>query len=216
MSPTAHLIVACAAGVLAGLLIAAGPLWRLHRALRTARHLAHHDDTTGLPNRRAFLATMHDTLRTGRVCGLVLLDLDRFKQINDRHGHEAGNDVLTAVGQRLAQLPSPVRLAARLSGDEFAIHVHGDADDTFRAAHLAAAVTASEPVTLDGGATVAVRASVGYTTSRLGITARALLHEADEAMYRAKRGDSGICRHEPAATAGTADGPPAVRCRDRR
>src|SRR5262249_31059615 len=167
-------MAASAGGVLAGLLLAALPVWRLHRALRTARHQAHHDDTTGLPNRRAFLAAVDDTLGADRAFGLVLLDLDRFKEVNDRHGHEAGNDLLTAVGQRLPQLPSPVRLATRLSGDEFALLVHGSPDDTFRAAQLAAAVTTAAPVTLDGGAMVTVAVSVGFTTSRLGVTARAL------------------------------------------
>ncbi|GAA0902860.1 hypothetical protein GCM10009558_001120 [Virgisporangium aurantiacum] len=210
MSPIAQVMAASAGGVLAGLLLAALPVWRLHRALRTARHQAHHDDTTGLPNRRAFLAAVDDTFGSDRAFGLVLLDLDRFKEVNDRHGHEAGNDLLTMVGRRLAKLPSPVRLAARLSGDEFALLVYGGSDDTFRAAQLAAAVTTDAPVRLDGGATVTVAVSVGYTTSRPGVTARALLREADEAMYCAKRGTSGICRHDPAA--GAKAGP----CRDRR
>jgi diguanylate cyclase (GGDEF)-like protein len=210
VSPIAHLITASAGGVLTGLLLAALPVWRLYRALRTARHQAHHDETTGLPNRRAFLAAVDNTLGTDRAFGLVLLDLDRFKAVNDRHGHEAGNDLLTTVGQRLTQLPSPVRLAARLSGDEFALLVHGGPDDTFRAAQLAAAVITAEPVTLDGGVTVTVAASVGYTSNRLGVTARALLREADEAMYRAKRGTDGICGHDPTT------GAQAGRYRDRR
>jgi diguanylate cyclase (GGDEF)-like protein len=213
VSPIADLTAAAAIGVLAGLLLAVLPLRRLNRALRTARHQAHHDDTTALPNRRAFLSAVDDTRRTGRAFGLVLLDLDGFKQINDRHGHEAGNDLLTTVGQRLADLPSPVRLAARLSGDEFALLVHGGPDDTDRAAQLAAAVTAAAPVTLHGGVAETVTASVGYTTSRPGVTTRALLREADEAMYRAKRGTGPICRHEP-ATAATEVQP--GRCRDRR
>ena len=210
MSPIAQLLAASAGGVLAGLFLAALLVWRLHRALRTAQHQAHHDDTTGLPNRRAFLAAVDEAIGSNGVFGLVLLDLDRFKEINDRHGHEAGNDLLTAVGRRLAQLPSPVRLAARLSGDEFALLVHGGSDDTFRAAQLAAAVTTAAPVGLDGGATVTVAVSVGYTTSRPGVTAPALLREADEAMYCAKRGTGGICHHDPNAEA------PAGRCRDRR
>jgi diguanylate cyclase (GGDEF)-like protein len=201
-----------AGGVAAGLLIAAIPLWRLHRALRTARHLAHHDDTTGLPNRRAFLTAFAAVMRAGQDFGVILLDLDRFKPVNDRHGHEAGNDVLTEVGRRLAQLPAPVRLVARLSGDEFALLVHGDAEDADRAAHLAAAIVTAAPVALDTGVTVAVSASVGYTTSRAGATARHLLREADDAMYRAKR-DGGIVGHQPAADAGEAE---AGRTRDRR
>lgn len=204
---------AAAAGVLAGLLLAAVPLWRQHRALRTARHQAHHDDTTGLPNRRAMLTAVDEAVHSGQPIGLVLLDLDGFKQINDRHGHEAGNDLLTAIGQRLTKLTHPVRLAARLSGDEFAVLVHGGPDDTFRAAQMAATAAEAEPVTIDGGAAVTVAASVGYAVSRLGVSTRDLLREADEAMYRAKRGTSRICRFQP-STAVTQ--PHVGRCRDRR
>ncbi|GAA3302432.1 GGDEF domain-containing protein [Dactylosporangium vinaceum] len=212
MSTLAALSAAAAAGVLAGLLLAAVPLWRLLRALRTARHQAHHDDTTGLPNRRAFLAAVDDVQRGGQAFGLVLLDLDKFKQVNDVHGHDAGNDLLTAVGHRLAGQPDPVRLAARLSGDEFALLVRGDADATYRAAQLAATVIAATPIALQKGVTVAVSASVGYTTNRLGVSTRDLLGEADTAMYRAKRGARPVYRYEPVTEATEPHG----RCRDRR
>ncbi|MEV4511538.1 GGDEF domain-containing protein [Dactylosporangium sp. NPDC049525] len=212
MSPLTALSAAAAAGVLAGLLLAAVPLWRLRRALRTARHQAHHDDTTGLPNRRAFIAAVDDAQRSGQAFGLVLLDLDKFKQVNDVHGHDAGNELLTAVGHRLAGQPDPVRLAARLSGDEFALLVRGDADATYRAAQLAATATAATPIALQAEVTVAVAASVGYTTNRPGVSTRDLLGEADTAMYRAKRGAGPVCRYEPV----TAATEPHGRCRDRR
>lgn len=209
--------LSAAAGVFAGLLLAALPLSRQRRALRITRYQAHHDDTTGLPNRRALIAAVDDANRGGQPYGLVLLDLDGFKQVNDRYGHETGNDLLTAVGRSLAELPHPVRLAARLSGDEFAVLVHGGPDDTFRAARLAAAATEAASVTADAGrdgaAAVAVAASVGYTVSRLGVSIRDLLREADEAMYRAKRGTDRICRFQP-VTATTQ--PHTGRCRDRR
>ncbi|MFB9414951.1 GGDEF domain-containing protein [Dactylosporangium matsuzakiense] len=204
---------AAAAGILAGLLLTAIPLWRLRRALHTALHHAHHDDTTGLPNRRAFLAAVDDTHHSGRAFGLILLDLDEFKQINDRHGHDAGNQLLTAIGHRLTGLPRPVLLAARLSGDEFALLVDGGADATSQAAQLAATAITATPVTLADGSAVTVDASVGYTTSRLGVATRDLLGEADTAMYRAKRGAGRIYRYQPASAAAE---PPTGRCRDRR
>ncbi|GAB3861831.1 diguanylate cyclase domain-containing protein [Dactylosporangium cerinum] len=226
MSPI-PLLTAAAYGLLAGLLIAALPLWRLSRALGTARRQANFDDTTALPNRRAFLAAVHDAQSADRPFGIIMLDLNRFKTVNDGLGHEAGNDLLAALGQRLAALPSPIRLAARLSGDEFALLVDGDPHDTFHAARLAATTVRSEPVTLHGpfiGTTaepvprpgpviVTVGASVGYTVGRLGVTARELLQEADEAMFGAKQAADGIRRYEPAEASAQ---PRPGRCRDRR
>lgn len=224
MSPTSHLILAMTGGLVAGLTLAALPLWRLRRALRTARFQAGHDDTTGLPNRRTFLTALQAALAAGRPFGVILLDLDGFKAVNDTYGHETGNDLLTAVAHRLNAVPTPAVLAARLSGDEFAVLALGGPDEVHTAARAAADAVNAEPAVLDGGGTtVAVHASVGYTTSRLGITARALLREADEAVYRAKTHPSGLRRHHPTApaahsVAGTAGQPCAAprRSRDRR
>ncbi|WP_327007662.1 GGDEF domain-containing protein [Dactylosporangium sp. NBC_01737] len=222
MSPTSHLILAMTGGLVAGLTLAALPLWRLRRALRTARFQAGHDDTTGLPNRRTFLTALQAALAAGRPFGVILLDLDGFKAVNDTYGHETGNDLLTAVAHRLNAVATPAVLAARLSGDEFAVLALGGPDEVHTAAQAAADAVGAEPVVLDGGTTVAVHASVGYTTSRLGITARALLREADEAVYRAKTHPSGLRRHpttpDAHSVAGTAGQPHAAprRSRDRR
>ncbi|MEV6931593.1 GGDEF domain-containing protein [Dactylosporangium sp. NPDC051485] len=223
MSSIPDLTVAATGGLVAGLTLAALPLWRLHRALRTARYQAGHDDTTGLPNRRTLLTAVQHAVAAGRPFGVILLDLDGFKAVNDTHGHETGNDLLTAVAHRLHAVPAPAVLAARLSGDEFAVLAHGGPDEIRAAAHAAADAVGAAPVVLDDGVTIAVRASVGYTTSRLGITARVLLQEADEAMYQAKTRPSGPHRHQPAApgagaVATTGGVPPAAsrRCRDRR
>ncbi|MGA8113920.1 MAG: GGDEF domain-containing protein [Actinocatenispora sp.] len=208
MSPTSYWLTTTTAGLLAGL--AGLAFWRQHRALARARYAARHDDTTGLPNRRAFTAALTRALRTGNPVGVVLLDLDRFKRINDTWGHQIGNDVLAAVGQRLTCLERPVLMAARLSGDEFALLAGGRPHEIAGIAVSAWRAIAHRPVVLDGQRIV-VQASIGYATSRLGSTARGLLHAADMAMYHAKRNGSAI-HTAPASTAET--DLPAGRVRD--
>ena len=212
MSPIWSAIVTAAGGVLAGLALAGGLLWHQHQALVQARHDATHDDTTGLPNRRALLAALNRALTHSRPCGLVLLDLDDFKTINDTLGHETGNDLLTAVGRRLARLPAPVTLAARLSGDEFALLVHGDADTVATAARHAWQAISTHRITA-GPHDILVRASAGYAAARLGLGVRDLLHHADQAMYAAKTSPNGVAAY---STTAAEDRRPGRRCRDRR
>ena len=99
MSPILSSILTAAGGVLAGLALAGPLLWRQQQALNDARYAAEHDDTTGLPNRRALLAALTRSLRGSAPCGVVLLDLDGFKAINDTFGHDVGNDALTDNGR---------------------------------------------------------------------------------------------------------------------
>ncbi|GAB3852359.1 GGDEF domain-containing protein [Dactylosporangium cerinum] len=218
MSTALESVLTAAGGVLAGIAVVAVPLLRLRHALQLARYQASHDDTTGLPNRRALLTALRRSIVDGRPFGLILLDLDQFKAVNDTYGHEAGNDLLTVVGQRLTGLPTPVRLAARLSGDEFAVLVDGGPDEVRVAAWDAAAVVASEPAVLDGGVRVTARASVGYTTSRLGDTPRDLLRDADQAVYHAKTHGCGVSRYQPTSTPAAAPRcqDTGQRCRDHR
>ncbi|MFJ2081288.1 diguanylate cyclase domain-containing protein [Micromonospora chokoriensis] len=213
MSPILTSIVTAAGGVLAGLALGAALLWRQQRALTRARYAAEHDDTTGLSNRRALLAALTSAVRADAPFGLVLLDLDGFKAVNDTFGHEAGNDVLTEVGRRLAALRGPVRLAARLSGDEFALLVEGGPDDVAAAAHGAWRAVGCHPVDL-GEHTVAVCASVGHTSAALGVGPRTLLHQADIAMYQAKQAGVGV--HGATATSGHTGPAPGTRLRDLR
>jgi diguanylate cyclase (GGDEF)-like protein len=218
VSPILTSIAGLIGGAAAGLALSAAPLWRTQQALRDARgqavrasHLAAHDDTTGLPNRRALLARLRAVLTGDAPLGVVLLDLDGFKAVNDTYGHETGNDLLTEVGHRLAALPHPVLLAARLSGDEYALLVAGDREQIAATARAAWRVIAATPVPV-GEEAVAVAASVGYACRGLGTTPRGLLRAADEAMYRAKATGLGV--YGAAATA--TDTPAGTRCRDRR
>ncbi|MEU2661437.1 GGDEF domain-containing protein [Micromonospora sp. NPDC007220] len=211
MSPILTSIVTAVGGILAGLALAAVLLWRQQQALTRARYAAEHDDTTGLPNRRALLAAVGRAAQRGTPFGLVLLDLDSFKAINDTLGHEAGNDVLTEVGRRLAALRAPVRLAARLSGDEFALLVDGNRDDVAAVARAAWRAVGRDPVDL-GAHALAVRASVGHTSAALGVSLRTLLHQADTAMYQAKQTGTGV--RGATATTGHTRPLPGTRPRD--
>lgn len=213
MSPILSSILTAAGGVLAGLALAGPLLWRQQQALNRARYAAEHDDTTGLPNRRALLAALSRSLRGGAPCGVVLLDLDGFKAINDTFGHEVGNDALTEVGYRLAALVAPVRLAARLSGDEFALLIDGDAALTHLGARAAWGTISAHPLPITERHEIALRASVGYATATADQSAKDLLHEADLAMYHAKRSGSGV--YHPSAAEHTTM-PPHTRCRDLR
>ncbi len=192
MSPILQSFVTAAGGILAGLAMSGPLLWQQHRLLARLRYEVTHDDTTGLPNRRAALAHLQQALRDGRPLGVVLLDLDTFKTVNDTHGHQAGNQVLTGIGRRLAALPAPMVLAARLGGDEFILVVHGDAHAVAVVARAAFATVAVEPVAL-GGHRLSIAASVGYACAQRGVTWPQLLHHADMAMYHAKTTRAGVC-----------------------
>ncbi|TDC66902.1 GGDEF domain-containing protein [Micromonospora sp. KC207] len=221
-----HSYLTAAGGVLAGLAAASALLaWQrqiLHRQRHTLaavehdrshwRHLATHHDTTDLPNRRALLTHLEAIFSLGEPLGLVLIDLDRFKQVNDTYGHEHGNDLLYEVGRRLETLGPPVILAAHLSGDEFALLIDGDRADVETAAHAAHHRISGAPFDI-AGQQVTVTASVGHALAEPGMLPRDLLQAADQAMYLAKRTRSGIHGHDPSH-----DTPPGLitRYRDLR
>ncbi|SCL17775.1 GGDEF domain-containing protein [Micromonospora inyonensis] len=213
-------------GVLAGL-AAAAPLlaWQrrtLHqqrRALafreRDRSHwlrLATHSDTTELPNRRALRTHLEATFLLGEPLGLVIIDLDRFKHVNDTYGHEHGNDLLYAVGRRLGALGTPVALAAHLSGDEFALVVHGNHADVKAAADAAHQRVSNLPYDISGQQ-VTVTASVGYAVAEPDMLPRDLLHAADQAMYLVKHTRGGAHAHDPSHPAPPG---PVTRYRDLR
>ncbi|MER7894292.1 GGDEF domain-containing protein [Micromonospora sp. NPDC094482] len=201
MSPIVHAIVTAVGGILAGLALAAALLWRQQQALQVARYQASHDDVTGLPNRRLFLTRLRAALSEGAPCGVVLLDLDRFKTVNDTFGHDTGNLLLHHVGRLLAGLDAPVEIVARLSGDEFALLVRGDRDEVAAVARAACQVIGGAPLR-SRTHEIGVRASVGYTHTRVPAPPRQLLAEADAAMYQAKRDRSGVHGHHPLAPSG--------------
>ena len=155
-------------------------------------HHALHDALTGLANRRAFTARLDEALaryaRSGQPVGLVMVDLDAFKPVNDTHGHQAGDEVLVEVARRLSDGVRATDLVARMGGDEFAVVCEG-ANDEGAVAALAARVEARlhEPIRLSRGTTVTVSASLGVATAWPGCDGDELLREADQRLYATKR-----------------------------
>ncbi len=170
-------------------------LARSHLQERRERHLAHHDMLTGLPNRRLFEERLRELLRRsrrGRRIGLLLLDLDRFKDVNDRHGHAVGDSLLRAAARRMRTCVRRGDVLARLGGDEFAI-VQEEAADEALCLRLAGRLLDAfvEPFELEGHR---LRASLSIGVALFPDHASGvaeLLRRADLALYRAKAAGRG-------------------------
>ncbi|MFD0482718.1 putative bifunctional diguanylate cyclase/phosphodiesterase [Kineococcus sp. GCM10028916] len=164
-----------------------------------ARRQARTDDLTGLANRREFLDRLRRSAGEGSPFAVLLLDLDRFKEVNDQHGHAAGDELLTATAMRLgAVLPHPA-LLARLGGDEFAVLLPGaDAAEAVTTAGSMLAAVSRVDVVLGSVVAHTVGASVGVATSTGadGLSGEELLRRADGAMYTAKVGGLGVALHD--------------------
>ncbi len=159
---------------------------------RQLEHIAHHDALTGLPN-RVLLAdrlrqTMAQVRRHGQYLAVVFLDLDGFKEVNDRYGHESGDRLLTAVSARMKSALREGDTLARLGGDEFVAVLLDLPDHNSAEAVLDRLLAAAaEEVWLDGWAVrVSASAGVALYPSQEGVDADLLLRQAGQAMYEAK------------------------------
>ena len=163
-------------------------------------HIAFHDGLTGLPNRGRFHTLLTQALAVAnsdsrRHFGLMFLDFDRFKLINDSMGHTAGDQFLIQVSRRIQEHVRPGDVVARLGGDEFGVlvhHVESEQCATGLAERLQRVLSQALEI---GGVMVTTSASIGITFSRLGYrTPEEMLRDADIAMYRAKA--AGKARYE--------------------
>jgi diguanylate cyclase (GGDEF)-like protein len=162
--------------------------FRQLRRLADLRRQATTDDLTGLPNRRAFYAHVHAQLDDPRPAhALLLLDLDRFKEVNDSLGHHVGDQLLQQVGARLTDQLRTGDLLARLGGDEFAVLLSGTNHDRAVAVAVKLRQALAEPFTLEG---IALRTDVSIGLALApdhGSDLTGLLRRADIAMYKAKK-----------------------------
>lgn len=161
-----------------------------------AVHIANHDFLTGAPNRMSFQRTLTDRVRAGdKGFALALLDLDRFKHVNDTFGHGAGDDLLTIVYQSIREQVPPSAVVARLGGDEFAIIV--DTTSLDQAQHILSGVidVCARRYTIFGD-TVQIGGSIGWLLASAFDDSSAvdLMRFCDIALYAAKKdGRSAAC-----------------------
>lgn len=168
---------------------------RLHSALREqeaqARYAANHDALTGLANRAALLGAEKLGAVEGNELAVLIIDLDGFKSINDTCGHDAGDEVLRTVAQRLKESVRSADVIARIGGDEFVVVMTGPR--VHRSARLLAGRLAAEIARPIAGrlGVQQVGASIGVATGVAPISLAELLAHADAEMYAQKRGRAG-------------------------
>jgi diguanylate cyclase (GGDEF)-like protein len=165
-------------------------LHRLRRHTAALTHQALHDGLTGLPNRELFGDRLEQALARARrrtvPLAVLFVDLDGFKQVNDTHGHDAGDELLIEAGRRLRSLVRTADTVARYGGDEFTILAEevGDAD---AARHLGERVVDELARPYAGGLELSASVGVAFTANPAATTPDGLIRRADHAMYRSKR-----------------------------
>ena len=154
-------------------------------------HAAAHDALTDLPNRSLLLARLDAALGRGEQVGVLFLDLDRFKVVNDGLGHAAGDLLLVQVAIRLREVMRPDDLVARLGGDEFVVLCRNADDDLVVSVAERVLEVLNQPVATAAGGELVIGASVGIALAGPGDSAELVLRDADTAMYAAKAAGGG-------------------------
>ena len=161
---------------------------RLENRRQQLQHEASHDVLTGVANRSLLASRLDDELSNHRRPSLLYIDIDDFKHINDRHGHDVGDQVLVEMARRFSSAVGPQNCVARLGGDEFAVLLNEQIDDVEVANELLN--LAKEPIaTADGS--VYAHASIGLARAQRVGDVASLLKRADVAMYDAKANGKG-------------------------
>ncbi|MHB0766891.1 putative bifunctional diguanylate cyclase/phosphodiesterase [Bradyrhizobium sp. 5.13L] len=180
-----------------GYLVAVVDITERRKAEARIAHMAHHDGLTDLPNREYFRERLKQALDQagGRPVGVLYIDLDLFKNINDSFGHPAGDRLLKQVAERLSTAVRGANLAARLGGDEFAVILAADVSPNESSACATLLIDMLKaPYDIDGqemmiGASIGIALSPGD-----GTTSEELMRNADMALYRAKSDGGGVHR----------------------
>jgi diguanylate cyclase (GGDEF)-like protein len=177
------------------------------RSAEHFRHLAMHDGLTSLPNRRLATERLAQLLTeagsNAQSVAAVYLDIDGFKDVNDRYGHAYGDQVLIAATRRLSACVRETDLVARLAGDEFLV-VLPDVENSEQAVRIAKAIldALARSITISGNS-ITISASIGIACfPEHASTVDALLHMADQAMYRAKQAGKNCYNLAATAAAG--------------
>jgi diguanylate cyclase (GGDEF)-like protein len=201
----APLVVAAANNTLVLVVLLAAPLIAVYRsaaALARTSHEALHDPLTGLANRAQLYRTLAlmfggDDAAPSHTFALCLVDLDRFKEVNDSLGHAIGDELLQAVAERLRSAIGESDLVARLGGDEFALLLANADEATIPAAVERLGAQLEAPFDLSS-VTLDVAASIGVALAPAhGHDIESLLRAADAALYRAKAAHSGFLIYDP-------------------
>ncbi|CUS47403.1 MAG: EAL domain [Idiomarinaceae bacterium HL-53] len=171
-------------------------LLKLRQAFSTISHQARYDALTSLPNRHHFMSTLTEQLknkqRDNKACGVLFIDLDHFKEINDSLGHEAGDDLLIEIAKRLRATLRNSDLVARFGGDEFVVLLN-ELEEPLDAEFLAnKLLLALSPVVRIAEHDVMIQGSIGIAIyPEDGLTPSDLVKHADLAMYAAKSAGRG-------------------------
>ena len=176
------------------------PMLAIHRSVAASaesHRQATHDDLTGLANRKLLVTrsrvAVAEALRTGEPCALLLLDLDRFKEVNDVLGHPVGDEVLRQVAARISAVVDPDAVVARLGGDEFAVLLPRVRDSAHARQLAHRVVTALDDALEIDGQLIDVEASIGLALVPEHAAGYELLFSrADVAMYQAKADRTGV------------------------
>lgn len=159
---------------------------QLQQALQTIERMAHVDELTQLPNRRAAMAALKQLVDANQPAALVLLDVDHFKQVNDTYGHHAGDAVLRGVAERMLACLRQEDLLARFGGEEFVVILPDtEPADAASLAQRLCDTLAAQALPIEGGSLL-VTASFGVTPHRHGEALHGWLARADAAMYQSK------------------------------
>jgi two-component system cell cycle response regulator len=163
--------------------------------------LATHDGLTGLYNHRTFYALLEEELTRARrylhPVSLLMLDIDRFKVVNDTHGHQAGDAILRGLSKRLAEAVRSVDRVCRYGGEEIAV-ILPDSDAPLHMAERLRALVEAAPFEIAGSKTVGITVSIGLASfPARADSGKALVEAADNALYAAKQsGRNRVCSAE--------------------